>query len=122
MQSTKEIVSHLPLSDDSAKLLGERLANDIVIDELTKRISIEVDRSVFRAWLRDCIDSPVGAVTDELKRQLGKEWDSEIQEHSIANNYHLLNSFGRRLLCIQARIHVYLSVEDALSEPKLGCS
>ena len=122
MQSTKKILSCLPLSEDNAQLLGERLASDMVIDELTKSISRQTDRSVVRAWIRSCIDEPAVFVKNELKRQLEEEWASEVQEDAIVNNGHLLTSFVQRLQCIQSMIRVYLSIEDALSSPKRGCS
>ena len=118
MESTKQILVRLPLHENDANLLGERLANDVVLREFIGTLHQPVDRSVVRLWIMTRIRNPENFIRSELDKQLGVEWATEPQKDTIVKDEHLLTSFSQRLQIIRKGIRVYWSLEDALSSPK----
>ena len=95
----------LPLNEDSAKRLGEGLANDVVIVELIESLERVSSKSALSVWIDNLIVRSVSAVYDELERNLGYRWANETDKQIVSNNPHLLDSFKQELRRIQRMIY-----------------
>lgn len=117
LSKTEPLVPDIPLSNDDAKLLGEVLASDLVINALLESLDQQsqgqrIVREDAPIWIQKQIDTPIPAIEFALgiRFRLGRA------EYAIRNNVasdsNLQSSFVQYLQGVQGWIERSLPDSD----------